>query len=50
MFEKVDKKAVDVIKELLGIDISVEEGDEINMCKAWDDYKMAVIREGIEKG
>lgn len=45
-FEHLDRRTVEVISEVTGLDIYIpEESKEVNMCKAWEDMK----KEAAEK-
>ena len=49
-FEAVDRETASLIKTTTGTDISfVEEGEMINMCKAWDNSLKQAKNEGAEE-
>lgn len=50
-FHNLENDAIKMINVFTGIDIAVNEKEEaMDMCKAWEDQKLAGIEIGIEKG
>ena len=50
-FYHVDRETVQFIKEMTGVNIEIQEGEEdVNMCKAWEDMAIDMKNEGIQLG
>ena len=50
-FYHVDRETAQFIKEMTGVNIEIQEGEEdVNMCKAWEDMAIDMKNEGIQLG
>ena len=50
-FYHVDWETAQFIKEMTGVNIEIQEGEEnVNMCKAWEDMAIDMKNEGIQLG
>ena len=50
-FCHVDRETAQFIKEMTGVNIEIQEGEEdVNMCKAWEDMAIDMKNEGIQLG
>ena len=50
-FYHVDRETAQFIKEMTGVNIEIQEGEEdVNMCKAWEDMAIDMKNEGLQLG
>ena len=50
-FYHVDRETAQFIKEMTGVNIEIQEGEEdVNMCKAWEDMRNEGIQLGEQRG
>ena len=50
-FYHVDRETAQFIKEMTGVNIEIQEGEEdVNMCKAWEDMAIDMKNEGLQIG
>ena len=50
-FSHVDRETAQFIKEMTGVNIEIQEGEEdVNMCKAWEDMRNEGIQLGEQRG